>query len=240
MMDTLFPLITVAETNGIYYAFDHSDLLGKGIVILLLLFSVFTWTIMLEKLISLRKAKRESVAFIKLFLEKRNPLALKEKASYDPSPAARVYEAACKRVDNLHLDLPGGQRRAMNELELSIVDDSMDQSIEDQILILESKMMFLATAVSASPFLGLFGTVWGITLSFTSLAIMGKADIQTLAPGVSGALLTTVVALLVAIPSLVGYNIITLMNKRIIVYLDNFKKEIVVRLKIEQLDSMNN
>ena len=127
----------------------------------------------------------------------------------------------------------------MNDVELEVVRASMEQAVADQILLLESKMMFLATAVSASPFLGLFGTVWGITLSFTQLAIQGKAEIGTLAPGVSGALLTTVVALLVAIPSLVGYNIITILIKRITVHLDNFTEEVVVRLRIEQLDSVN-
>ena len=99
-------------------------------------------------------------------------------------------------------------------------------------------MIFLQTAVSASPFLGLFGTVWGITIAFTNLASQGKADISTLAPGVSGALLTTVIALIVAIPSLVGYNIITAAIRKMTVQLDNFAEEFHSRLKIEQLDSI--
>jgi biopolymer transport protein TolQ len=114
----------------------------------------------------------------------------------------------------------------------------MSQSVEEQILFLEKRMMFLATAVSASPFLGLFGTVWGITLAFTNLAIQGRADIQTLAPGVSGALLTTVIALFVAIPSLVGYNIIANSIKDITVRLDNFSENVAARLKIEQMESI--
>ncbi|MPN53573.1 Protein TolQ [bioreactor metagenome] len=125
----------------------------------------------------------------------------------------------------------------MNDVEIEVVRSALDQSIADQILILEEKMMFLATAVSASPFLGLFGTVWGITLAFTGLAITGKADIATLAPGVSGALLTTVVGLVVAIPSLVGYNIIAILIKRVTVYLDNFIEEYIAKLKMEQLES---
>ena len=225
--------------SGIYYAFSHSDLMGQGICVLLMIFSGVTWTVMLEKGISLKKAKKDSVEFIRLFNEKRNPLALKERAAGNPSPAAKVYTAACDRIENLHLEVPGGGRRALNDVELEVVRASMEQAVADQILLLESKMMFLATAVSASPFLGLFGTVWGITLSFTQLAIQGKAEIGTLAPGVSGALLTTVVALLVAIPSLVGYNIITILITRITVHLDNFTEEVVVRLRIEQLDSVN-
>ena len=114
---------------------------------------------------------------------------------------------------------------------------SLEQAVADQILELERKMIFLATAITISPFLGLFGTVWGIMLAFTDLAIMGKADIQTLAPGVSGALLTTVLGLLVAIPSVVGYNIITSLIKATIVQMDNFVEEFLVKLKIEQIST---
>ena len=121
--------------------------------------------------------------------------------------------------------------------EIDVVRASLEQAVADQILELERKMIFLATAITISPFLGLFGTVWGIMLAFTDLAIMGKADIQTLAPGVSGALLTTVLGLLVAIPSVVGYNIITSLIKATIVQMDNFVEEFIVKLKIEQLST---
>ena len=93
------------------------------------------------------------------------------------------------------------------------------------------------TAVSISPFLGLFGTVWGIMLAFTEMAMAGRPDIQTLAPGVSGALLTTVLGLLVAIPSLVGYNTITFYIKQVTVHMDNFVEEFIAKLKIEQLEN---
>lgn len=235
-MPDLYSFLPVAD-SAIYYAFKNTDLMGQGIVVVLLLFSVFTWTVMLEKLICLHKAKADTIKFITAFREKRNPLSLNEKAQQDPSPAARIYEAGFERVKTLHLEVPGGGRRALNDVEVEVVRSALDQSIADQILILEEKMMFLATAVSASPFLGLFGTVWGITLAFTGLAITGKADIATLAPGVSGALLTTVVGLIVAIPSLVGYNIITILIKRVTVYLDNFIEEYIAKLKMEQLES---
>ena len=88
------------------------------------------------------------------------------------------------------------------------------------------------TAVSISPFLGLFGTVWGIMLAFTEMAMAGKPDIQTLAPGVSGALLTTVLGLLVAIPSLIGYNAIAFYIKQLTVYMDNQVEEFANKLKL--------
>ena len=125
----------------------------------------------------------------------------------------------------------------MTDDELDVMRSAMNLAVEDQLIILEKRTMVLATAVSGSPFLGLFGTVWGITVAFANLAQMHQANIDTLAPGVSGALLTTVVALFVALPSMVGYNIITTKIKNFTVHLDNFVDEVYAKFKIEQLDS---
>lgn len=228
----------VLGESGIYYAFSNSDIMGQVICGVLFVFSMCTWIVMIEKILSLKKIEHDCKRFTNEFKDKRNPLAMRFKAPADPSPAARVFQSACDRLETLQIENPSGGRRALNDAEIQIIRTTMDQTIQDEILILEKRMMFLATAVSASPFLGLFGTVWGITVAFTNLAIAGKADIQTLAPGVSGALLTTVIALVVAIPSLVGYNIITTHIRKQIVLLDNFSEEVAVRFKIEQLDTL--
>ncbi len=223
--------------NGVSYAFVHTDILGQTLVVVLMLFSVLTWTIMLEKGIGLSKAKKASELFIATFREKRNPLALKDKAAADLSPVARVFESGVARLTQFYgpkADL-SRRPRPLSEIELEVLRSTLEQTVSDQIIVLEEKMTFLSTAVSASPFLGLFGTVWGIMLAFTSLAQAGKADIQVLAPGVSGALLTTVLGLVVAIPSLIGYNVITILNKQLTVHMDNFVEEFVSKLKLEQL-----
>jgi len=93
--------------------------------------------------------------------------------------------------------------------------------------------MLLASAVGVCPFLGLFGTVWGITVAFSRLAQAGRADVQTLAPGVSGALLTTVVALIVAIPAMLGSNYIASQLKEITTLLDDAVEEISARFQTE-------
>lgn len=237
MLDSLF--MPVIANSGVTYAFQNSDLLGQLICVVLFLFSIAVWVVMLEKIITLKNVKRSTINFSAAFARKRDPLQLKDQADNDESPAARVFQAACDRIEAFHLrEQPGGPRRALSDDEIQIVKATMSQSVEEQILLLEKRMIFLATAVSASPFLGLFGTVWGITLAFTNLAIQGRADIQTLAPGVSGALLTTVIALFVAIPSLVGYNIIASSIKDITVRLDNFSENVAARLKIEQMESI--
>ncbi len=224
----------LAETS-LYYAFRNSDVLGKVIVVGLFLFSMITWIIMLEKGFGLRSALRDSAAFLAKFRSKRNPFSFADRIEEDPSPAARVCEAGYLRIGEMNVVQSNGTRRALTFSEVDIVRASLEQAVADQIIVLEGNMIFLATAVSISPFLGLFGTVWGIMLAFTELAIAGKADIQTLAPGVSGALLTTVLGLVVAIPSVVGYNIITSQIKSTIVHLDNFVEEFIVKLKIENL-----
>ena len=233
----IYPEVFSFAQSSLYYAFKNSDGMGQGIVILLFVFSVFTWTLMLEKGISLRRAHNDCASFLRRFRERRNQLSMNEGIADEPSPSARVCEADYERIKTLNIELPGGGRRALNATEVDVVRASMEQAVADQILELERKMIFLATAITISPFLGLFGTVWGIMLAFTDLAIMGKADIQTLAPGVSGALLTTVLGLLVAIPSVVGYNIITSLIKATIVQMDNFVEEFLVKLKIEQIST---
>ena len=224
--------------GGVAYAFFHTDAIGQIICVALLIFSVAVWIVMTEKIITLNHIRKDTLRFAKLFAEKRNPLHFKDRIEEEPGPAARVFQAACVKIDAFHIEGPAGGRRALTDDELSLVRDAMSQEVEKQILLFEKGTMFLATAVSACPFLGLFGTVWGIMAAFTNLAILGHANIQTLAPGVSGALLTTVVALLVAIPSLVGTNMISAKIRNLEVCLDDFAEEAASRLKIEQMESL--
>ena len=243
-MNSFFSVSTLPPLadGSIYYAFVHSDFMGQGIVVLLTLFSIITWTIMLEKGIGLSRAYKNSRFFLDEFRQKRNPLSLRNRAASDPSPAARIFESAYARICQLHgneQNMISQGRRVLNDTELEVIRSTMEENVADQIVKLEDKIIFLMTAVSISPFLGLFGTVWGIMLAFTEMAMQGKPDIQTLAPGVSGALLTTVLGLLVAIPSLVGYNMISFYIKQITVYMDNFVEEFIAKLKMEQLENIN-
>lgn len=239
MNHAVFAFAPVLAENSIAYAFGHSDFVGQGICFVLFLFSIFTWVVMIEKGSALGRAERENARFLNAFRERHNPLAIQPGMFGNFAPIASIFYTVCEKIEAFHLaDVPGGPRRALNDKELGIVHAALEQAAEEQLVILDKRMIFLATAISACPFLGLFGTVWGITIAFTELAQQGKADIQTLAPGVSGALLTTVIALIVAIPSLVGYNIITSKIKKMTVKLDNFSEEFESRLKIEQMDSL--
>jgi biopolymer transport protein TolQ len=226
---------------GVYYAFDKSDSVGKAVVVLLFLGSILTWTIMIEKGIGLYRAKKASEDFSARFRDKNQLLGLLRDAEKSISPVARVYEAGAERLLNSYgvPENAGAVQTPPQKLttaEIEAVRTVMEREVSDQILNLEDKIGLLATAVSVSPFFGLFGTVWGVMMAFCSIASQGRADISALAPGVSGALLTTVVGLLVAIPSLIGYNLLTNTIRKVTIYMDNFVEEVMARIKLEQLD----
>ena len=111
----------------------------------------------------------------------------------------------------------------------------MENTVAREALRLESGLIMLAVAVSGAPFLGLLGTVWGVMSAFSYVAMKGHADLMTMAPGVAAALITTVAGLLVAIPSMFGYNWLIHNLKVNTVELDNFAQEFASRMETEYL-----
>ncbi len=225
------------------YAFRQSDSVGKAIVILLLIGSVFTWTIMIEKGLALYRAKQATIDFFRLFRNSGNPLKILHRALENQSPVSKVYQSGVSELLDMcgvpveQADLYGSSRypeKDLSSAEVETIRSSLERAVADQILRLEDRIGLLATAVSVSPFFGLFGTVWGVMRAFCGMAQQGNADIGAIAPGVSGALLTTVVGLLVAIPSLIGYNLLTNTIRQLTVYMDNFVEEFMVCVRIVQ------
>lgn len=234
--------VLIAAANP-YYAFQQSDSVGKAVVAILFVGSILTWTIMVEKGITLAKAKSSSELFIRMFRDKNYPLGIFKEASRNISPVARVYVTGANRLLGFYgmsaeeAQLYGSSHHPEKKLttaEIEGLRTAMEREVADQILVIEDKIGLLATAVSVSPFFGLFGTVWGVMMAFCGIASQGRADISALAPGVSGALLTTVVGLMVAIPSLIGYNLLTVAIRKITVYMDNFVEEFIARVRLEQ------
>ena len=110
------------------------------------------------------------------------------------------------------------------------------RAVGETALELESQMILLATAVSGSPFLGLLGTVWGVMDAFTGVAEAGAPNLASMAPGVSGALITTVTALCVAIPAMFGYNFLVTRIRGMIVEMDNFAAELASEFEHKFVD----
>lgn len=244
-----------AATPSVYYVFSNSDSVGKAIVILLLLSSVFTWTVMIDKGISLWRARRLSERFLARFRENTSGLISLVRESRDnPSPVAYIYDAGVEcLLDFYEEGAPGSTAMAgimasrssgrvkapvrLTPAQINAVEAVLENAVSLQIRTAETRVGFLATMVSLSPFLGLFGTVWGVMMAFSGIAIAGKSDFTALAPGVAGALLTTVAGLVVAIPSLVGYNMLNSTIREMTTDMDNFAEGFMAQVKLEQVGS---
>ena len=199
---------------------------------------------MIEKYYSLHKAKSLSNRFLNVFSEnRRNVCAVAASAVNDPSPVCQVYGAGVAKLKEFYensSDTAGGfvspdNAPKLTEAQINAIEAVLEREISTQILELESGTSLLATIVSVCPFLGLFGTVWGVMMAFVGMAMQGSADIGAMAPGIASALLTTVVGLIVAIPSVVGYNAIGAMIRQLTVTMDNFSEAFMVKLKLDEI-----
>jgi biopolymer transport protein TolQ len=235
-------------------AFFQSDIVGRLIVIGLGMASVAAWSIMLYKgwqVMSLYKSCQE---FIKEFDSTGSALALGFRLDPDKGPLQSVCQAGFDALMEA-LEPDGGMgrygkfaapRRALTftelprqltDAEIEKVRASMTRRLNIQRMQMLDQMVILSTIVSLSPFCGLFGTVWGVMMTFVQLAAQQgkKADLGQLAPGVSGALLTTVVGLLVAIPSVFGNNCIMSVIDKTCADMDTFVDDFLASLRLERV-----
>jgi biopolymer transport protein TolQ len=231
--------VTIPEfnTTGLRFGLEYSTLIAWIIVALLVLLSITSWAVMMSKLRLLVRSTKASREFLKEFRDSFHPLALfQTRERFDLSPIYHVYHAACRELSFYLVgeDEPGqsfasrlqGAGRITSS-QMSAVQNAMERAVAEASLRLEGRLGVVATVLTAAPFLGLLGTVWGVMDSFGALVETGEdAGIQALAPGVSAALVTTVVGLLVAIPSMVGYNYLVNRIREMIVRLDNFASEL--------------
>jgi len=232
---------------GIVYAFWHSNYAGKAVIALLMFGSIFSWSVMVSKIVMIRKARTDTRRFLKRFRTARKPLAIYQaREIYPDSPSYAVYLAGCKELTfhllgTTEIDDTFSSRVAeadrISNVAMSAVRSALEREVGEQALRMEDRMTVLATAVSGAPFLGLLGTVWGVMDTFSAIAAEHSASLTTLAPGVSGALITTVTGLLVAIPAMFGYNFLVVTIRGMTVELDNFAGELAAAFDHRYLDT---
>ncbi len=223
------------QGTGLYYAFTNSTGEGKAVLFTLFIASIFSWSVMVTKLRMLRFARRQSDRFSALFRRDRQPLRLFEAgARFDGSPLFRIYDAGAtelcfQMLGSTEVDETFLARLAdapkITPAQMRSVTAAMERAVGESALALEGQMNVLSMAVSGAPFIGLLGTVWGVMDAFGGIAAAGNANLAAMAPGVSGALITTVTGLLVAIPAMFGYNFLVTSIRSIIVECDNFAAE---------------
>ena len=232
---------TFALSNSALYAFSQSDNFGKGIVIFLIAVSVYLWSTMVSKNIQLNKVMRENEKFEKLFSQSLSVVDLVTEESAD-SALQRIYTtgifklmSVCNKGTNEAIQCCQDRQipRELSRDEADVIIECLESEMNKEILTIEKDMGYIATIVGTSPFFGLLGTVWGVMAAFVGMAQQNSADIGALAPGISGALLTTVCGLLVAIPSVIGYNFINTKINNTIILMENFVSEFRVKLQTE-------
>ena len=222
--------------DPLLFAFRESTLPGKLILACLFVGSIFSWSVMVTKIRLIKYARLQTERFLEQFRADRVPLRLYEAGdTYEGAPVYEVYQAGCQEMLFHLLGSPEVDETFHDRLEIAdkispaqlrAVTAIMERAVGEEALGLESQLILLSTAVSGAPFLGLLGTVWGVMDTFTGVAMAGKPNLAAMAPGVSGALVTTVVALLVAIPAMFGYNFILTSMRSLIVQMENFAAEL--------------
>jgi biopolymer transport protein TolQ len=172
-----------------------------AVIALLLLFSLLSWTIVFSKGSVFSRARRENRAFIRAFRKANNLQAVAlASEQYASAPLVAVFDFGYGEVERQIK-----QRGAL--INKPAIERSLQLGISEEITKLEQNMNWLATVASVSPFIGLFGTVWGIIDAFQGLGNAGSASLRAVAPGISEALVTTAVGLAAAIPAAIFYNI---------------------------------
>ncbi|HZP45104.1 MAG TPA: protein TolQ [Candidatus Binataceae bacterium] len=210
-------------------------ILGTGPVVqavlwLLVAFSVGCWGIILYKFVQISRARRESERFTAIFWESKNLAAIHNASvGMTHSPIAQVFRAGYQEL----IQLTRAKRQAVGaesgfSTDLGGVDNvarAMRRQSNIELTKLESGITFLATTGSTCPFIGLFGTVWGIMTAFLGLAATHTSSIQAVAPGIAEALITTAVGLVAAIPAQMFYNFLTTRVRVLATEMDNFTSE---------------
>ena len=240
-----FPLPILAA-GGLLFAFENATVAGKMVLACLLIGSIFSWSVMITKLRVVQFAKKQTAQFRKAFRKDRQPLRLFEStAKFPGAPLFNVYRAGCEEMtfhllgstevdETFRARIAGAEK--ITPAQMGAVNAAMERAVGETALGLESQMILLASAVSGAPFLGLLGTVWGVMDTFTDVAVAGSPNLATMAPGVSGALITTVMSLCVAIPAMFGYNFLVTSIRSLIVEMDNFAAELASEFEHKYVD----
>ena len=210
---------------------------AKTIIFCLIIFSIMAWFVMISKAIQMRQAKRLNHFFSTEFRSQKAVLDIFDrKVQAEACPLFMVYKAGSVELDARLKTADGSRKRLVSIKGIEHVKRTMENAVAQESLKLESGLILLAIAVSGAPFLGLLGTVWGVMSTFGHIAQSGSASLAAMAPGVSAALITTVAGLLVAIPSMFGYNWLVHNLRVLTVELDNFAQEIISKIETEYLE----
>lgn len=216
-------LATPGANLSLLSLFLQADLVVKLVMIVLLIASIWVWTIIIEKVVALRRVNREANRFEDEFWSGGSLDTLFDREGADPvHPIAAVFGAAMSEWKRT-ARIAGSEIGKTSVRER--VDRAMNVTIMREMERLERFMIFLASVGSTAPFIGLFGTVWGIMHSFSAIAAMHNTDLAVVAPGIAEALFATAIGLVAAIPAVLAFNKISNDLARFAARLEGFASE---------------
>lgn len=218
-----------ANDMSIIGLFGHADLIGKSIMVGLLIISIFTWALIFNKAGRISYLKKRASFFEEKFWSSGSLDTLFNKIRRPADPMQAVFVAGMKEWKSASerglLDTPQGRARILDR-----VDRVLQVTVGREMALIETWMTFLASVSSVAPFIGLFGTVWGIMRAFIGIAQAQNTSLTVVAPGIAEALLATAMGLVAAIPATAAYNKFSTELGRYGARLENFANDFVATL----------
>ena len=198
--------------------FIRADFIVKSVIIILIASSVYSWAIIFDKVIMFKRINKDSEDFEEKFWKSKSA-----ETFYNSLPASLDNPMAQLFKDSMQAVMKSRSKTNISQR----LENILEVNIEKQMNIVNSKFIFLATVGSTAPFIGLFGTVWGIMNSFQSIAISRNTSLAIVAPGIAEALFATALGLLAAIPAVIAYNKFGSDSKKYSQKLENFSKRFI-------------
>lgn len=237
MLNELHPLLAA---NALQFAFEKATTEGKITIIVLFVLSMFSWTIIITKFRQLWIARKASKKFFEAYGATRDPLDIHKKGElFNGAPAYQLYARGAEELSYQYKNNPvtvKGERR-IGRASFEAVKVVLEEAAAAQATSLEKGMIVLSTAVAGGPFIGLLGTVWGVMETFAGIAKANQASLTAMAPGVAGALIATVVGLLVAIPAMFAYNFMVTTIRHLTQELDGFNARYANQIEHTYVDN---
>ena len=198
--------------------FLRADIIVKSVIVILIASSIYSWAIIFDKIRLFRKINKSAEEFEEKFWKSKSAETFYNSLpSNTNDPMIQVFKNSMQTV------MKSRSKSNLSERLISV----LDANIEKQMTIVEKNYTFLATVGSTAPFIGLFGTVWGIMNSFQSIAISRNTSLAIVAPGIAEALFATALGLLAAIPAVIAYNKFNNDSKKYSQKLENFSKRFI-------------
>ena len=213
-----------ATDFSLWALFIRADIVVKLVMIGLIVASVMSWSIIIEKIMTYRRVRQQAEEFEALFWSGETLQNIyRQLASGEASPSVRVFNAAMREW----VRHDGNRRKTEAGAIIPSIERALTNAVAREMEALESRLLFLATVGAVAPFVGLFGTVWGIMNSFQAIAMSRDTNLAVVAPGIAEALFATGLGLLAAIPAVVAYNACAASVQRFASRLDHFADDFI-------------